>query len=174
MHNKQLIKSTNNNSDNNYYAILDLSRTATSDEIRSSYMRLTRTYHTDKNNNANESTERFIKIKQAYETLIDPVKRSNYDLTVHASDQNTEQQYLTLSEQDNSINIGQDSSWRSRPDIKKKLREIFSETDNSSIQILSSSTLFFCFGEHQSKFASIGQEGNFASLGEETAKTKLS
>lgn len=96
MHDRQLIKSTSINSDDNYYATLDLPRTATPDEIKTSYMRLTRIYHPDKNNNNQVATEIFIKIKKAYETLSDPIKRAHYDRMGNGNNQEQDLHYLTF------------------------------------------------------------------------------
>ena len=48
---------------------------ATEDEIRKAYRKLSRDHHPDKGGDPGI----FVKIKTAYETLIDPEKRSNYD-----------------------------------------------------------------------------------------------
>ncbi|CAJ2505519.1 Uu.00g129130.m01.CDS01 [Anthostomella pinea] len=63
-----------------YYAQLEVSRTATDEEITTSYRQLARKWHPDKNpENVEESTATFQKIQLAYETLRDPVHRRRYD-----------------------------------------------------------------------------------------------
>ena len=61
-----------------FYKILRVNKTATSEEIRKSYKKLILHYHPDKNKNSN-STEMFQKIQIAYETLSNDSKRAKYD-----------------------------------------------------------------------------------------------
>ena len=61
-----------------YYSILQVSRTASSKEIKSAYRNLSKIYHPDVNNAANASTI-FIEIKEAYEVLIDENRRVHYN-----------------------------------------------------------------------------------------------
>lgn len=63
----------------NFYEILELPETASIDEIKKSYRRLSMMYHPDKNNNNPESTSKFQKISDAYETLGDMDKKKEYD-----------------------------------------------------------------------------------------------
>ena len=50
----------------NPYRVLNVAKTANPFEIRQSYLRLVKKWHTDKNSSPN-AQENFIKIKQAYE-----------------------------------------------------------------------------------------------------------
>jgi Ca-activated chloride channel family protein len=61
-----------------FYERLGVTRDATPEEIRRAYRDLARRLHPDKNVKPGE-TELFIDIKEAYETLIDPQKKSKYD-----------------------------------------------------------------------------------------------
>lgn len=65
----------------NFYNVLEVPETATFDEIKKSYRKLSMIYHPDKNNNNPESTAKFQKISEAYETLNDPEKRQQYDMS---------------------------------------------------------------------------------------------
>jgi len=64
---------------NTLYDELELPRTCTFEEIKQQYRILAQTYHPDKAIFGDEA--KFIRIKEAYETLIDPVKRQHYDST---------------------------------------------------------------------------------------------
>lgn len=59
-----------------YYQILQVKPTATHVEIKAAYRRLAKLFHPDKNP---VEEEKFKQIKEAYETLIDSVKRNKYD-----------------------------------------------------------------------------------------------
>jgi DnaJ-class molecular chaperone len=65
----------------NFYNILEVSETATIDEIKKSYRRLSMLFHPDKNKNNPEATAKFQTLSEAYETLGDPDKKKEYDLT---------------------------------------------------------------------------------------------
>ena len=62
-----------------YYAVLDVQKTASDDEIKKSYRKLAMTYHPDRNNGSKEAEERFKAITEAYDVLRDPQKRAAYD-----------------------------------------------------------------------------------------------
>ena len=63
----------------NFYDILGLSKNATKDEIKKAYRSLQMKYHPDKNQNSQESNNMTRKINEAYETLGDDAKKSEYD-----------------------------------------------------------------------------------------------
>lgn len=63
-----------------YYEILNVSRDASQDEIKSSFRKLAKKYHPDLNPNDKEAEQRFKEINQAYEILSDPEKRKRYDM----------------------------------------------------------------------------------------------
>ncbi|KAI8344753.1 hypothetical protein BC941DRAFT_409532 [Chlamydoabsidia padenii] len=65
-----------------FYGILNISKTATEDEIKVSYKNLCRSFHPDKHNNEEHkkiAEARFQVIQQAYEVISDPQKRVIYD-----------------------------------------------------------------------------------------------
>ena len=64
-----------------FYNILEVSESASVDDIKKSYRRLSMLYHPDKNKNNSESTSKFQKISEAYETLGDKDKKKEYDMT---------------------------------------------------------------------------------------------
>jgi molecular chaperone DnaJ len=67
-----------------YYEVLEVSRSASADEIRRSYRRLARKYHPDLNASP-EAEERFKEINEAYEVLSDGNRRAAYDRFGHAA-----------------------------------------------------------------------------------------
>ncbi|XP_033178257.1 dnaJ homolog subfamily B member 6-like [Bombus impatiens] len=63
-----------------YYNVLDVQQTATSEDIKKAYRKLALRWHPDKNpDNLEEANKRFKEISEAYEVLIDERKRSIYD-----------------------------------------------------------------------------------------------
>ncbi len=62
-----------------YYAILGLVRGASEAEIRRAYRRLARQYHPGINPGDRAAAAMFRSISEAYETLADPARRSQYD-----------------------------------------------------------------------------------------------
>ncbi|GIY76731.1 dnaJ homolog subfamily B member 3 [Caerostris darwini] len=63
-----------------YYSALELSRNATSQEVRQAYRKLALKWHPDKNLDKKEEAERkFKEINEAYEVLSDEKKRKIYD-----------------------------------------------------------------------------------------------
>lgn len=63
----------------NLYDALEVSQTASEDEIRKNYRKLARKYHPDLNQDDKDAEERFKEIAVAYEYLSDKEKRKNYD-----------------------------------------------------------------------------------------------
>eukprot|EP01084_Bolivina_argentea_P249977 418643_1 len=62
------------------YDILNVSRNANNDELKSAYRQQAKEWHPDRNiNNINEATQRFKEINEAYEILSDKHERAWYD-----------------------------------------------------------------------------------------------
>ncbi|MBD3638039.1 MAG: DnaJ domain-containing protein [Crocinitomicaceae bacterium] len=64
-----------------YYEILQVDENASTEEIKKAYRKLSKVLHPDLHDNSKESNVMFNLLHDAYETLSDPVKRSNYDLS---------------------------------------------------------------------------------------------
>lgn len=64
-----------------YYAILNIEDDATQDEVKRAYRRMAKTLHPDLNkDDPDGASNRFNKVKEAYEILSNPLKREKYDL----------------------------------------------------------------------------------------------
>jgi molecular chaperone DnaJ len=61
------------------YVILGVERSASGSELKRAYRRLARKYHPDINPGDRETEAVFRRVSEAYETLIDPERRQDYD-----------------------------------------------------------------------------------------------
>jgi molecular chaperone DnaJ len=67
-----------------YYEILGVSRSATSEELSRSYRKLAIKYHPDSNRDDDDAISKFKEAAEAYEVLSDQRKRARYDQYGHA------------------------------------------------------------------------------------------
>ena len=63
-----------------YYTVLEVPTTATIDEIKKSYRKLSLKYHPDRNNGQSDMVAKFQQINEAYEVLGDEQKKEEYDM----------------------------------------------------------------------------------------------
>src|SRR5512144_1881094 len=63
-----------------YYKVLGVSETATTDEIKKAFRRLAKQYHPDRNPNNAQASDRFKEINEAHDVLSDADKRRKYDM----------------------------------------------------------------------------------------------
>ncbi|MBI2429411.1 MAG: molecular chaperone DnaJ [Ignavibacteriales bacterium] len=66
-----------------YYEVLGVQRSSSTDEIKKAYRKLALQYHPDRNPNNKESEEKFKEATEAYEVLSDQQKRQRYDQFGH-------------------------------------------------------------------------------------------
>jgi molecular chaperone DnaJ len=62
-----------------YYEVLEITRTANDDEIKTAYRRLAMRWHPDRHNGSREAEAKFKEVSEAYDVLRDPNKRAAYD-----------------------------------------------------------------------------------------------
>ena len=65
----------------NYYVVLGIAEDADRETIRSAFRAMVRRYHPDAR--AGASSDAFLRVVEAYETLSDPARRRAYDQTLH-------------------------------------------------------------------------------------------
>lgn len=65
-----------------YYEVLGLSKSASKEEIKKAYRKLSKQYHPDINK-ADDAADKFKEIKEAYEVLSDEQKKAHYDQFGH-------------------------------------------------------------------------------------------
>lgn len=70
----------NSSDKENFYDLLGIPETANAEEIKKAYRKLSLKYHPDKNNGDPECVSKFQKISEAYETLGNAEKKSQYDM----------------------------------------------------------------------------------------------
>jgi molecular chaperone DnaJ len=63
-----------------YYAVLGVDRSASSEDIKRAYRKLARQYHPDANPQDPHAEDRFKALGEAYEVLADPARRERYDM----------------------------------------------------------------------------------------------
>jgi molecular chaperone DnaJ len=68
-----------------YYEILGVAKSSTSDEIKKSYRKVAMQYHPDRNTGDKAAEEKFKEAAEAYEVLSDSDKRAQYDRFGHAA-----------------------------------------------------------------------------------------
>lgn len=70
-----------------FYSLLNVSKSSSPEEIKKAYRKLAMQFHPDKNPGDKKAEEKFKEITEAYDTLSDPKKRDIYDKFGHAGAQ---------------------------------------------------------------------------------------
>lgn len=106
----------------NYYLRLNLSQTATKEDIKKAYRKLALLYHPDKNKDT-DAHQKFIEINEAYLILNDVEARSRYDIEyyLYYGRKNTVQH-----DTDNKDSIFQDDNLNKWSKNAKEQAEVFS------------------------------------------------
>lgn len=96
-----------------YYQLFDIPRSATPEEIENKYHYFAKKYHPDRAKSP-DAHEKFIKVKEAYETLKDPQKRKAYDISLPPEEKVTE--ISASSDNSNTQGPAQDSQVPETPE----------------------------------------------------------
>src|SRR4030088_1148849 len=72
--------------DKDYYGVLGVKKTASTDDIRKAFRKLARKYHPDVNPGDKAAEEKFKALSEANDVLSDPKKRTIYDQVGFYSD----------------------------------------------------------------------------------------
>ncbi|HII81076.1 MAG TPA: J domain-containing protein [Methanosarcina sp.] len=117
-----------------YYQLFDIPRGATPEEIEGKYHYFAKKYHPDRAKSP-DAHEKFIKIKEAYETLKDTQKRKAYDMSLPPEEKVTEISAVS----DNSHGPAQDSQVPEMPDMPSGSKSPFRTTTISYVSFKSGS-----------------------------------
>ncbi|TYH07789.1 hypothetical protein ES288_A08G262300v1 [Gossypium darwinii] len=89
------MEGNHNSTPKDYYKILEVEYDATDEKIRLNYRKLALKWHPDKHKGDSSVTAKFQEINEAYNVLIDPDKRFEYDITgIYEIDKYTLREYL--------------------------------------------------------------------------------
>ncbi|AGF96805.1 Chaperone protein [Methanosarcina mazei WWM610] len=120
-----------------YYQLFDIPRSAGLEEIEDKYHYFAKKYHPDRARSP-DAHEKFIKIKEAYETLKDPQKRKAYDMSLPPEEKVTELSSAPES-QSNSQGTDQNPQVPEIPDLPSGSKSPFRTTTISYVSFKSGS-----------------------------------
>merc|ERR1712142_454591 len=104
-----------------HYNTLGISNKATAEEIKKAYFALSKKYHPDlqKNEDMEESLNKFIQIQDAYDVLSDTIIRKNYDAQ-HGFDTGTNREVKDISDEEIRNIIRRQSAKANKDSNEKK------------------------------------------------------
>ncbi|AKB76413.1 Chaperone protein [Methanosarcina lacustris Z-7289] len=117
-----------------YYQLFDIPRSASSEVIEDRYHYFAKKYHPDRDKSP-DAHEKFIKVKDAYETLKDPQKRKAYDMSLPPEETVTELSATS----DNPQGSTRESPVPDMPDTPSGSKSPFRSTTISYVSFKSSS-----------------------------------
>lgn len=117
-----------------YYQLFDIPRSASSEVIEDRYHYFAKKYHPDRDKSP-DAHEKFIKVKDAYETLKDPQKRKAYDMSLPPEETVTELSATS----DNLQGSTRESPVPDMPDTPSGSKSPFRSTTISYVSFKSSS-----------------------------------
>ncbi len=117
-----------------YYQLFDIPRSASSEVIEDRYHYFAKKFHPDRDKSP-DAHEKFIKVKEAYETLKDPQKRKAYDMSLPPEETVTELSATS----DNPQGSTRESPVPDMPDTPSGSKSPFRSTTISYVSFKSSS-----------------------------------
>lgn len=126
----------------NYYNLLGVLPTATTEEIKKAYRQLALKYHPDRNPGDKKSEDFFMKITEAYNTLSDPEEREKYNSIFNNSQQTSSTQNQKQNEQKEQTKLTPQVFLEVIRNIKKKVDGIDTDKINQTALYNSLNGLF--------------------------------
>ena len=114
-----------------YYAILEIECTASQNEIKSAYRKMTKKWHPDVNSSPN-AHEKMIEIIDAYEFLSDEGKRTVYDVEYKLFNQSKTVKIEDYTIQNENLDTWMQESRRKAREMYNQVIEEFRDTVKSS------------------------------------------
>lgn len=117
----------------NYYILLGIHTTATSNEIKVAYRALAKKYHPDKNPGNKIAEEKFKEVQEAYAVLSNPAKRKKYDLSFSTGGQSYRQ---SASQSNYTAYTGNAYQYaQQQAQYKKRQQKQAAQTNNSDTEV---------------------------------------
>ena len=104
-----------------YYSLLGIKRSASTEEIKRAYRKAVFRYHPDRNPGDNEAAEKFKQVLDGYEILSDKKKRSVYDEVTRSEPEKDEPEEEPAEEQEPQFEERPGQGFHFTQDFKQKL-----------------------------------------------------